>query len=622
MNNNEEKKLKPSEEQIWLKHYQPNAKESCDLVPRNMILWDIIEEKIFEYEHIPALEYFKREFSRPEFREMVYSWARIFRSMGVEPGEIVPIYAPFVPGISAILMALNMIGACPNILKLGLSCDIYKEETEDSKIAVIFDSLYNNELYKLFKDDRFKKVIVTSAADYMLSPVKQIVTAKTQFEALKNRSSIPKDKKHIHYDDCLKYQDLFTGNVKAEYKPDRPAFITYSSGTTGGVIKGSVATNETAINQILQAKYAELNYKVGGKCFTNLPPTAATSLHCLFIFALYSGMTIEFNPIFNSKKFYSQLMDSKPQVALATGSFWKDFFAETVKDKNKDKKLDFFDMPIVGGEGLTKEDLMKMNEILKSKGSKVPLASGYGLTELFSVMSVQKPDAKLTDDTSDKPVISVGIPFPGMKVGVFDENGNELDYNQRGELYVSTKSRMLGYYKNQELTDKTFKDEWLKTGDIAELDKDGQIYIYGRKVNSINTDKGIVYLFDIENSIISLSNNNIKYCIVNKINLANDDKAIVAHVVFKNDFTGNKEDVLNYINEQIKLLIPEDLSMVGYKIHDRFESSPTTGKIDYNGIKSDYSNYINPNSGNIVYFDFITDDDQLKIKEYSDNKTK
>ena len=361
---------------------------------------------------------------------------------------------------------------------------------------------------------------------------------------------------------------------------------------------------------------------MGGKCFTNLPPTAATSLHCLFIFALYSGMTIEFNPIFNSKKFYSQLMDSKPQVALATGSFWKDFFAETVKDKNKDKKLDFFDMPIVGGEGLTKEDLMKMNEILKSKGSKVPLASGYGLTELFSVMSVQKPDAKLTDDTSDKPVISVGIPFPGMKVGVFDENGNELDYNQRGELYVSTKSRMLGYYKNQELTDKTFKDEWLKTGDIAELDKDGQIYIYGRKVNSINTDKGIVYLFDIENSIISLSNNNIKYCIVNKINLANDDKAIVAHVVFKNDFTGNKEDVLNYINEQIKLLIPEDLSMVGYKIHDRFESSPTTGKIDYNGIKSDYSNYINPNSGNIVYFDFITDDDQLKIKEYSDNKTK
>lgn len=66
-----------------------------------------------------------------------------------------------------------------------------------------------------------------------------------------------------------------------------------------------------------------------------------------------------------------------------------------------------------------------------------------------------------------KAISEVGIPQAGMTVGVFDVQGKELSYNQRGEIWVKTKSAMKRYYNNPELTAQTKINGWIHTGDLA-----------------------------------------------------------------------------------------------------------------------------------------------------------
>ncbi len=93
---------------------------------------------------------------------------------------------------------------------------------------------------------------------------------------------------------------------------------------------------------------------------------------------------------------------------------------------------------------------------------------GYGLTESSPVIAVED------DKFRRKGSIGKEVPSLDVKIDNPDENGV-------GELLAKGPSIMLGYYNNEEATKETLKDGWLYTGDLARIDKDGYIYISGRK---------------------------------------------------------------------------------------------------------------------------------------------
>ena len=101
---------------------------------------------------------------------------------------------------------------------------------------------------------------------------------------------------------------------------------------------------------------------------------------------------------------------------------------------------------------------------MKELNAQNELFSGYGASELFSAISMEKPNAR-TPKESDR--LGVGIPYAGITVGVFDKDGNELPYGSRGELWINSKSAMKEYYKKPELTDKVLVDGWVHTGDYS-----------------------------------------------------------------------------------------------------------------------------------------------------------
>lgn len=98
----------------------------------------------------------------------------------------------------------------------------------------------------------------------------------------------------------------------------------------------------------------------------------------------------------------------------------------------------------------------------------IKMIQGYGLTESSPVIAAE-------DDKYQR-IGSIGKAFPSLDVKI--DNPNEEGI---GELLVKGPTIMLGYYNNEEATKETLEDGWLHTGDLAKIDKDGFIFISGRK---------------------------------------------------------------------------------------------------------------------------------------------
>jgi len=101
---------------------------------------------------------------------------------------------------------------------------------------------------------------------------------------------------------------------------------------------------------------------------------------------------------------------------------------------------------ISGGGALDKE----VGSFLNAIG--LPTLQGYGLTETSPVVSC--------NSIEDIRVETVGLPFEGNLVKIEDD----------GEILVKGENVMLGYWKNEEETNKVLKNGWLHTGDIGEFD--------------------------------------------------------------------------------------------------------------------------------------------------------
>lgn len=102
---------------------------------------------------------------------------------------------------------------------------------------------------------------------------------------------------------------------------------------------------------------------------------------------------------------------------------------------------------------------------------------GYGLTETAPIVALNRLYS-FKDNAA-------GLPLPGLEIKI--NNPNDVGI---GEIYIKGDSVMLGYYKNQKLTDDAFDDGWFRTGDIGFFDEDGFLHINGRQKNVIISKSG------------------------------------------------------------------------------------------------------------------------------------
>ena len=107
----------------------------------------------------------------------------------------------------------------------------------------------------------------------------------------------------------------------------------------------------------------------------------------------------------------------------------------------------------------------------------IDMVQGYGLTETSPVIAAENMYKSRTG--------SIGVPMENVTVEIVNKDDNGI-----GELRAKGPNVMLGYYENDEETNKVLKDGWFYTGDLGYIDKDGFIFITGRQKNMIVLKNG------------------------------------------------------------------------------------------------------------------------------------
>jgi len=99
----------------------------------------------------------------------------------------------------------------------------------------------------------------------------------------------------------------------------------------------------------------------------------------------------------------------------------------------------------------------------------------YGQTEATARLAYLPPEDLETR------VGSIGKAIPGVELKVVDQQGRSVEPGSVGDLCARGRNVMLGYWNDPETTSRTIEDGWLRTGDVATVDRKGYIFVQSRK---------------------------------------------------------------------------------------------------------------------------------------------
>lgn len=247
----------------------------------------------------------------------------------------------------------------------------------------------------------------------------------------------------------------------ASTDPDETALWLYTSGTTGTpkavmhahrnvvAATGGLASQVLGLGPddvVLSASRMFFAYGLGNQVY--LPASVGASV-------IVSGSPAV--PSFIGET----LTAHRPTILFGVPSFFAGF-----------ARLPDADLPdsvravISAGEGLPTALLERF-----TKRFGLPLLDGLGATEALHHFTSNTPDDVVPG--------SAGRALAGYEVAVRDPDGADLAEGNSGELWMRGPTTFSGYWQRPEITDRTIRDGWIRTGDLAQI-RDGRVYHEGR----------------------------------------------------------------------------------------------------------------------------------------------
>jgi acyl-coenzyme A synthetase/AMP-(fatty) acid ligase len=226
------------------------------------------------------------------------------------------------------------------------------------------------------------------------------------------------------------------------------------------------------------------------------------------------------------------------------------------------------------GAALPVEHIRKLRNLFPH----VTMISMFGLTECKRVCD-------LPPEELDRRPSSVGQAMPNCEVFVVNEDGCEVPPGQTGELIIRGANVMQGYWKDPELTARTYRDRrypaerMLYSGDYFRRDEQGFLYFLGRKDDMIKSKGERISAKEVENNICGMEG----VAEVAVIGLPDEifGQVVKAYIVPAPNAELTEKQVLKYCSENMEtFMVPKYIGFM-----DSLPKTPN-GKIDKKQLKA------------------------------------
>jgi len=319
-------------------------------------------------------------------------------------------------------------------------------------------------------------------------------------------------------------------------KAEQIGEILYTTGTTGKS-KGIVITNKANVALAENIKYG-VAMKPGSTEFIPVPISHSHGIRCCYANLLNGGTIVLSDGLMRIKQIFRMLdqynvtaMDISPSAAqllikISKGAFWE-----------YGKKMDYIQI----GTAVLPEHL-KEQLILELPG--VHLYNFYGSTE--------SGRSCVLDFSIDRGKNScIGKATKNAEIVFTDEERNiiKATADNPGLLASRGAMNMLCYWKNQELTDKIMRYNFVYTNDLGYMDEDGYIFVFGRKDDVINYNGIKISPEEIEQVAIKYKNITDVACVPQPDSMAGQMPKLF--IVVNDESSFDIKDYINYLTNHI-----------------------------------------------------------------------
>lgn len=591
----------PSKDRIWLKR---SKRASVKLPDSHLSVYDYIyecnknnlDDVALEYD--PLIDYSSTKITYRELFKMIETTTMAYMELGVKKGDIVTVCLPsFVENIVN-FYALNRLGAIANQIHPLASKDevkFYLEEAE-SKIFVSYDGNFDN-FKDVVEELNIEKVIMVDATN-LVSTKNKVMILYDKYKKLRKEKNISlmsfikevsktKTYPSSRYISFKDFMNLGKHNKEIIVNTFNDACsLTHTSGTTGkskGVLSSNYGFNEM-VRQIAEETPV---LERGDKELLVLPPYPLYVLCNNVHMCLARGINIVVVPKVDYQNIHKYFMKHKITAVQGIPSTVMSMLNDKGFEENN-VDLSAIKFIVAGGGALASETLKKANNFLHKHNCKYNVTVGYGMSEMGSC-------AVCTFDENDE-FGTVGRPLNDTNIKIVNpETKEEVGYNTAGEIWLSGPCRMIGYYKNEEATDKLFVKEydkdgneivWVRTGDIGMITPTGNLKYIGR-------DKRITMIVDIKTNTVSKVSNDyvedilignygtavIPNCVV--VSVPNEEtlNALKAYVVVK-DSPADYSEIVTEMNKKCEEILRDNSRPIEYVFVDKIPETKA-GKKDF-----------------------------------------
>ncbi|MFF5306337.1 SDR family NAD(P)-dependent oxidoreductase [Streptomyces sp. NPDC013161] len=246
--------------------------------------------------------------------------------------------------------------------------------------------------------------------------------------------------------------------------PDEPAWIHYTSGTTGQS-KGVVSTQRSALWSVTAAYVPAFGLEQQDRLLWPLPMFHALGHSVCLLGVLSVGATAR---VLAPGANLAEALATEPFTILggvpATYRLLLESLRETARPVPPSLRV-----CVSGGAPCSPELRAEVELTLAA-----PLLDGYGSTETCGKIAIERLDGPRDDPSRGFPLLVLDVritdPSTGAEVGEGDE----------GEIWVRGPGLMTGYHNRPDATAEAFTDGWYRTGDLGRRDANGHLHVTGR----------------------------------------------------------------------------------------------------------------------------------------------